>query len=147
MSDLLFGHTADVAAFVAQFGERVDFGKCQAIGFLNPEGVLEAGVVYHDWNPEAEVIEMSGASVNPRWLTRERGRLIFDYPFHQIGCQAVYTRTTPGNKAVRRIMKAVGSNEYELPRLLGRDKSLIISVLTAERWEITREGQLADART
>lgn len=141
----LFGHSAAVAEFVAAFGERVDFGECQAIGFVDGEGVLSVGFVYHDWNPEAEAIEISAAAISPRWATRGAVRLAFGYPFEQLGCQLVYVRTTPENRAVRRCMSALGGREYEIPRLLGRDRPGLIITLTVEAWEAWKGH--ANART
>ena len=137
----LFGQSEAVCAFVARFGERVEFGNCQAIGFLSPQSVLEAGVVYHDWNPEAETIELSGAAIHPRWITRERCRLIFDYPFAQIGCQLLHVQTTPENNTVRRVFKALGGKEYAIPRMLGRERARIIITLTAEQWAKASAGK------
>lgn len=131
----LFGHSEAVASFVAAYGERVDFGECQAIGFLSPGGVLCAGFVYHDWQPEAETIEISAAATSPRWVSRGAVRLAFGYPFEQLGCQLVYVRTTPENRAVRRCMSALGGREYEIPRLLGRDRSGLLITLSVEAWE------------
>jgi hypothetical protein len=125
-------HGPEVAAFVAQHGTRVDFGNGSAIGFGN--GKIEAGFVYHDWNPEAGTLEMSGAALSPRWATKARALLIFDHAFRDYAVQLVHVQTSMDNAPVRRAFAALGGHEYEIPRLLGRDKSKLIITLTQESW-------------
>jgi len=135
-----FGHSDEVAAFVAALipGCERGFGDCQAIGFLNVLGALEAGAVYHNWNPEAEVIEISAASKHRRWGSLARLRLIFEYPFEQIGCQMVVARTAEDNPAPLRIWRTLGADEFRIPRLRGRGRAEIITTLTAEAWAASR---------
>lgn len=135
----LYGCSEQVAAFVAAFGQRVDFGECQAIGFLSDAGTLEAGAVYHDWNPEKEAIEMSFASLNPRWVSRSTAMLIFGYPFAQLGCRVVYGKTE--EPIIVRIFKALGGDGYAIPGLW------TIVTLTAEQWSKCKEARLIHART
>ena len=136
----LFGETEAVAKFVS---ERVDgcargFGKCQAIGFLDDEGLLVAGVVYHNWNPESEVIEMSGASITPRWLTKPILRLIFGYPFNDAGCQMVVMRVSEDNKHLHRQLYACGFKSHKIPRMRGRNKAELIFTLTDDDWSASK---------
>ena len=131
----LFGHTAEVERFVGDLlGEPAGFGNCQAIGFLSPTGLLEAGVVYHNWNPATEVIEISAASLNRSWCTKARVRLIFGYPFEQIGCQLVIARISEKNDRALRIWRALGATEHRIPRLYGRDEAASIMTITSECW-------------
>ena len=83
----LYGHSALVADFVAKLipGCERGFGACTAIGVIDDDLKLVAGWVYHNWHPEAGVIEISGASVNRRWLTRHVLRALFAYPFGKGG--------------------------------------------------------------
>lgn len=123
-----------MAAWVAnQLGET-DFGNCQAIGFLDGEGMLVAGAVYHNWDPDAGVIEITAASLHRGWGSRERVRTIFGYPFDGIGCQMVVARTSEKNSAPLRIWKALGADFYRIPRLYGRGEAAIITTLTVEQW-------------
>lgn len=132
----MFGQTEKVVSFVCKaLGFERDFGECQAIGFY--DGSLVAGVVYHNWNPEAGVIEISAASLNRAWLTRENLRLIFEYPF-EIGVQTVVCRTSEHNKTVRRIWKALGANEFVIPRLRGPNEAESILTLTKEDWSSSK---------
>ena len=136
----IYDCTDQVAKFVS---ERVDgcergFGNCQAIGFLDREGRLVAGMVYHNWNPESEVVEMSGASITPRWLTRPVLKEIFDYPFNRIGCQLVVMRVAPENKRLHRQLYSCGFKSYSIPRLRGRDRGEVLFTLSDDDWNSSK---------
>lgn len=132
MARPVYGSTDEVAAFVADLlGFDRGFGACKAIGFGSP---LVAGVVYHNWNPEAGVVEISAASTGRAWLNKANLAAIFDYPFEQIGCQLCIARISEKNATARRIWRALGATEYLIPRLRGRDEAEIIATLTIEAW-------------
>ena len=83
----LYGYDAEVAQFVAQLipscRER-GFGRCKTIGVLDGEGMLIAGLVYHNYDPDARVIEISAAALTQAgkiWMTRETLKRMFQYPF------------------------------------------------------------------
>jgi hypothetical protein len=123
--------TGAVVAFVArQLDFDGDFGHCVALGFDGPEG-LEAGFVYHDYQPDFGTIEITGAT---KGFTGTRGKLkaVFDYPFGQLGCQMCIARTI--NPRVVRIWTALGAQKYVIPRLFGRHTDGSILTLTSEAW-------------
>ena len=136
----------DVAAFVAANipGCERGFGECQAIGFEDG-GKLVAGVVYHNWNPESGVIEMSAASINRAWLTKERLAVIFAYPF--TFCRMVLTRQSENNRRALRIWRSLGGLEYRIPDLRGPGEAEIIFTLTAEQWRSGKFKDVADGET
>lgn len=138
----IYGFTDVVAEFVARqiFPNGGDFGACKAIGFAKG-GELVAGFVYHNWNPETGVIEVSGASLVRDWATKEVVRTIFGYPFDQIGCQMVIARHSEHNRRVRRIWRALGASEYVIPRLRGRSEAEAIATLTIEAWRESKFGR------
>lgn len=114
------------------------FGLCQALGFLDAAGALEAGVVYHNYDPRAGVIEISAAARNHSWGTRSRLRAIYGYPFDTAGCQMVFARTSERNLIPLRIWRALGADEYRIPRFRGPDEAVIVSTLTIEQWRSSR---------
>lgn len=131
----IFGFDDVVADFVARqiFPNGGNFGNKKSIGFAQ-EGILVAGFVYHNWQPEAQLIEVSGASIIRKWATKDVVRTIFGYPFDQIDCQAVVARHSEYNTRVRRIWRALGATEHVIPRLRGRDEAEAVAVLTVETW-------------
>lgn len=97
----------EVTRFVARPG--VDFGEHQAIGWRGRDGRIVAGVVFHDWNPAKEAIEISLAG-NCTWRHVHE---VFNYAFGF--CRLVHGKTE--SAAVRRAMRRLGGFECEIPGL------------------------------
>ena len=144
----LYGHSAVVAEFVSRMipGSGRGFGTCTAIGIIDDDGKLVAGLVYHNWYPETGVIEMSVAAINKRWITRTVLRAIFAYPFGQLDCQLVVFRVAPADKALRRILKAVGATEHVIPRLRGRNEAEVIITLADDAWKNSKFARNPDGQ-
>lgn len=104
---------------------------------------IQAGVAFHDFQPKAGVIEISAASENRRWLTRDVLKNIFNYVFIEARCQMCVARIDPDNTSLLRIFKAYGFNDIRIPRLLGRDKDQIILTLTEEDWAANKFNRKA----
>lgn len=137
---MLYGYSQAVIEWVGQFiegGER-GFDNGVAIGVVNAEGSLVAGIVYHNWAPGAGVIEMTAAATDPRWMTRNVLRSVFLYPFGQIGCQAVVFLRNSDNERVGKLLRGIGVTEYEIPRLGGVNTSKFVGVLTREDFMASR---------
>ena len=115
-------------------GQGRDFGKCTCIAVMI-KGELAAGLVYHNYDPDAGVIEISGASWRKGWLTKSVLRAMYGYPFRDCRCQAVVQRVSDADKAQHRMLKAFGAEHYRIPRLRGRDEAENIFVTTIEAWE------------
>lgn len=98
------------------------------------EDTVKAVVLFHNYEPEAGVIEISGASDSRRWLSRPLLKEMFGYAFIQSKCQAVIARIDPENNQLARIFKAYGFTRHDIPRLRGRDKPESIFVLTDDTW-------------
>lgn len=68
--------------------------KCTALGVLKNDRLI-AGVVYSDYrtrsNGDPLSIEMSVASTDKSWCTKENLRTFFSYPFTQLGLRRVQT--------------------------------------------------------
>lgn len=136
-----WGFSREVAEWVAAHipGCERGFGPCQAMGVLDDAGDLVAGMVYHEFNPEAGLMEISGASTTPRWLTRSVLYSMFSYPFDRAGCQAVAMRVSANNvmwngRGLPRLLKAYGFHETRIPRLFGRNEDGILFMLYDDEW-------------
>lgn len=147
----MIAYGQEVADFVAKTipGCERGFGECSAIGFVEG-GRIVAGVVYHNWNPESGVIEMSAASSHRAWLTRERLAAIFDYPFRF--CRMVVTRQSERNRRAIRIWRSLGGKEYRIPDLRGPGEAEVFFTLTADDWRSGKfkgiaHGQAVSAET
>jgi RimJ/RimL family protein N-acetyltransferase len=137
--DYIYGHDDVVAQFVSQLIPEVQgrgFGASRAIGVVNDEGQLIAGIVYHNYDPPAGVMEMSGACLpGANWLTRETLKRIYQYPFLHCGCQMVLMRVAAENERLLRLLAAKNFSFIRIPRLRGHDKDAIVCLLTREAWE------------
>lgn len=136
------------------FPEDEEFSDktAQAIGFHNKSGNLVAGVVYHNYCKASQTIEMSAYSSVRRWTNKSIIRLLFDYPFRQIGCRLVVARYSERNTRVRRIWTSLGAIEHIIPELRDKNEAEIIAVLSKEAWEASKfketsngQGQVATA--
>jgi len=136
--DYVYGQDKAVADFVAQLIPAVrPYGfspASKAIGVVD-DGKLIAGLVYHNYDPGAGVIEMSGAALPHKyWLTSETLRRIYDYPFLEMGMQMVVMRVSEEDKTLLRVLAAIGYTFILVPRLLGIKKNCVLCTLTFEDW-------------
>ena len=124
-----------VASFVAGGIPGCERGweNFTTLGMVEGERLV-AGVVFHNYNPEAGVIEISAASISRRWLTRPMLKGMFGYPFGQIGCQMVVIRVSERNTVMVEIAERFGFTAYRIPRLRGREEAEILFTLTDEDW-------------
>lgn len=151
----VYGHDRIVCDFVAQmiphFHGRPFGDAAKAVGVADQDGRLIAGIVWHNWEPEAQIIELSGAAL-PRkyWITRETLRHMYGYPFKQLGCQTVFQRFPADDMCQRRILTAYGFDLIEVPRMFGRHRDGVLARLTDDAWAANkfnrREAGIADRR-
>jgi len=136
--DYVYGYDEIVSDFVAQMipaCQQRGFKNCKTIGIISDVSLV-AGLVYHNYNPDAGVIEISSAAIpGSRWMTRETVKRMYQYPFLQLGCQMVYMHTSERNDRVLRILSALGHTFVRVPRMLGRDEDSVICTLTREAWQ------------
>jgi RimJ/RimL family protein N-acetyltransferase len=128
-----------VADFVAQMIPHVrghGFGKAiRAIGVVSEDGELIAGIVYHNYVPEAGIIEMSAAALPGHlWATRTTLKLMHRFPFLQCGCQMLFAKVLADNERMLRQFAAMNYGFIRLPRIFGRDRDGVLCCLTYEDW-------------
>jgi hypothetical protein len=110
-----------------------NFGECRGIAVMDGE-TLAAGLIYHNYDPDSQVIEISGAAWVKGWLTRDVLRAMYGYPFIDCGCQAVVQRVSDDDEAQHRMLASYGSVRYRIPRLRGENAAENIFVTTKEAW-------------
>ena len=132
---IITGQDDVLAAWVAdKAGVKSGFEKYTAIGSADKDGWLMGATVFTNYHPEHGIIEMSSAAVNPKWLSRDMIRAIFNYPFEQLGCQMVVLRVSEDNSRMLNIARRFGMSEYTIPRLRGRDEAEVIFTFTDDQW-------------
>lgn len=124
-----------VASFVASgiAGCERGWENFTTLGLIEGDRLV-AGVVFHNYAPEAAVIEISAASTSRRWLTRPMLKGMFGYPFDQLGCQMVVLRVSERNAVMIGIAERFGFTAYRIPRLRGREEAEILFTLTDDDW-------------
>jgi hypothetical protein len=137
--DYVYGHDEIVAGFVAALipscRDRGLPKAIRSIGIIDEGGDLIAGLVYHNYHPEAGVIEISAASLPGRqWMTRETIKRMYQYPFHTCGCQMVYMSVSENNELTLGLLARLNHTFHRIPRLLGRDEDGVVCTLTIEEW-------------
>lgn len=147
---LLYGHAEEVAAWV---GWRIPltrkrmerspgvapFGPAYAIGVLDQSNTLIAGVVYHNWDPDCQTMELSFAADTSRWLTRNLIRELMDYAFSTVGVNRVHSLTPKSYTAARRFIETFGfKREGVATDGFGPGEHAIISRLLKREWLETK---------
>lgn len=141
MLQFVYGHDQIIAQFVASLIPhcRAGFGpNVMAIGVVEGQDLI-AGIVYHNFDPGAGIIEMSGAALPGRsWLTRETLKRMYRYPFHVCGCQMTVMRVPADDVRLLRILAAYNYMLIRTPRMFGRDRDGVLCLLTVEDWEANK---------
>jgi hypothetical protein len=137
MLDYVYGQDQAVAHFASQLipSCRVrGFGPCKTIGVLE-DGELIAGLIYHNYDPDAQIIELSGAALpGHNWLVPETIKRQYQYPFHQCNCQMIVQRNSAADERLLRMLAAYNYMFVPVPRMFGRDKDGVLCLLTYEAW-------------
>ena len=137
----VYDHPNEICAFVADMIPHIggrSFGAAAAIGVIDENGRLIAGLVYNNYDPVSATIEISGASIDRRWLTRGTIARMYQYPFVQCGCQMIYQRTPADNEHLLRQLAAYDYAFLKVPRMFGRERDGVLCTLTVEDWMANR---------
>lgn len=134
MIEFVYNHDNEVAQFIRQEAlSPADFGRCKTIGVIDGDRLI-AGLVYYNYDPDAETIEMGARAITPRWFTRATYRRLFEYPFVECGCQMLYARIPVENEYLLSQFARMNFNLTVIPRLYGRSEDGVLCTLTDDQW-------------
>lgn len=102
------------------------------------DGRMVAGTLYHNWQPDSGVIELTSASTDRRWLSRHVVKTMFQTAFDMIGAQLVALRVSERNAGMVEIAQRFGFQGVLIPRLRGRDEAEWLFTLTDDDWRASR---------
>lgn len=139
MRPICFGPDDGGNRVVGDFVSRLIWGEPGRLERYCTMGVFDgdslvAGTVYHNWQPDEGVIELTSGSTTPRWLSKPVVRAMFHIPFAMIGARLCVLRVSERNTRMRRIAQRFGFEETVIPRLRGPNESECIYTLSAEDW-------------
>ncbi len=127
------------------WGDERRFGSCTTMGVIL-KGKPAAVMVFHNWSPQAGVIEMSGASTTKRWLSRPTLLAMYGYVFDTCGCQMLVQRNSEKTEQLNVMLRRFGYDEIRLPRMRGRNEDEILFMYPVEAWRI-KEKELKREQT
>ena len=119
------------------YGKPNDFGPSGTLGIYNNSKLLGV-VVFHGWQPDYGVIEISGAASSPAWLCKRSIREIMHICFEQHQCQQIVSRMATDNERAIKIYKFLGFESVLLPNMRGKEKHEWLMVLTKDQWKTHR---------
>lgn len=84
------------------------FGPAQAMGVVSDREELQAGVVFHDYQPEYGTMQVSVAASTPMWAKPDHIKAIMAYPFEQIGVYKLWSAIPHTNERAIKFNKHIG---------------------------------------
>lgn len=124
---------ADWAAAIIEPTRPISLTPCTCMAVLLGQTIL-AVVAWNNWDPHSRTMEMNGAAVSRRWMTKRSINSMFSYPFNEVGCQMVIARVSERNKTTLKILKSLGFDQVTIPRLRGETEGEVICTMTTESW-------------
>ena len=123
--------------------------RTASLGCFSGQEIVGA-TVFHDWNPEAGTMAMSGAG-EPGWMTLKHLFLAHWYIFEASNCQLAILQVSERNDRMRRTAEHFGYTGHVIPRLRGRNEAEVVYTLPVEDWlaskftqRVLRRGSPAD---
>lgn len=108
---LIAGQDEVVKALVSKLTGINGFGPCATLAILEDDEFV-GGALYSNYieSPDGEPvsIEVSLATLNKRWATKNNLRGLFSYPFIQLNVKRVQATTKAGADAVRSLLERLG---------------------------------------
>jgi len=95
---------------------------------------LVAVLLFENYRPEDGTVEVGGAAITPRWMTRAVANALASFIFGDLDCQMAIFRTSERNTSLSRLMKRAGFELIIIPRLRGRDEAEHWFFMTSEAW-------------
>lgn len=121
----------DRLPLVRTFGQHY-----RTVGIGDGKQVI-AAVVYYDYYERFKTLQISMASITPRWCSRRTVQAILRYPFVDLGCERVTAHTSSGNTKMIKLFDGVGFKQEGVMRKgFGDQDCLIYGMLRdeAKRW-------------
>lgn len=108
VNGVLYGEDQQVAEFVRNLvGLKGRWETCSALGVVK-DGELLGGVVFHDYRPAADDMELSAAFTSPKWCSARTLTQMLRYPMLQLRLKRATARTAESNWIARDFLERLG---------------------------------------
>ena len=107
MKEIIIGFNGFVGRWISNQLQIILHPEDTSIGLLSPKGDLIAGVLYQDFNRSNIVVHIA-AEAGGAWMNRKFLRMIFDYPFNQLGVKRLTAPVAAKNMQSRRFVEHLG---------------------------------------
>lgn len=151
---LIIGRDAEISLWV-EHKLDLPFGHlspCVAFGVTVNDELL-AGVVYNSYragdSKSEPTIEVTMASISPRWCTRRHLAGLLSYPFRQLGCRRLHAVTEATNQPARAFLCHLGFKEEAILRGAYRACDGVLHAMLREecKWLWQEEPSRGQIRT
>jgi RimJ/RimL family protein N-acetyltransferase len=99
---------------------------------------LIAALVFENYRSADGTVEIGGAATTPKWMSRTIMREMAEYVFGNLRCQMAVFRVPERNSHVVDMLKRVGMEFIQIPRLRGRNESEYFFLMTDDGWDQNR---------
>ena len=108
MRQIIIGDSSRIIPYVDSVigGDERFSPDCMCFGILDADGEIEGGCVFTSYDGAGVVLHSAGSS--PAWLNRTFLRVVFSYPFKQLGCRRLTTMVREDNKHAQQIALKAG---------------------------------------
>ena len=121
-----------VADRIAWISKGYRWPAASAIGLV-ADGEIIAGMVVHDYVPEAGNCQLSFAASRATWATKGSIAAMLAYPFGQLGCRRVTTFIARSNARAIRFNLGLGFKQEGCVRFgFGGEDALVFGLLREE---------------
>lgn len=138
---VLWGADADVMSFVARrmppmFGDSIRYaGEYRAAAVIDGEGVMQAGVVFNDYQPNFGTVMVHLAADTPRWATHNIVKEILGWAFITAKCNKVWGHTPSHLTRVLRFNHGIGFvREAVLRDQYGTGRHAVVTGMLAKEY-------------
>lgn len=154
MAHLIFGKDEVLgrwcASQIPHVGSVDRFGPFTAIGVAendSPGARLFGVMVFHNYHPEYQWCEISGAANSPKWASKQTLRQLLGYPFYQLGCYLVQTVTPHTDERTIGLNRAMGfKQDGILCHRFGRGVHAVVCTLRVGRYERIYQSERKDGK-
>lgn len=124
-----------VAERLPEVGDAGFFEPCRGYAVVGDGDEILAGLVYHDYYPNYQTVQVSLAAATPRWASKRIVGRLLSIPFELYGCRKIWASTLHSNSHALRFIVGVGfEKEAVLTDFYGEGKHAVVTSFGRDAW-------------